>query len=384
MPHRLPQPLAITAALALFAITTVACDDDKKPKTPAITTEALAHYAAIVHASYTDSHTTAQAMHTALAALAATPTTDTLAAARQSWLAAREPYLQTEVYRFYEGPIDHPQTGPEGLLNAWPLDESYIDGIIADPARPLTADALAALNEQGGEQNIATGYHAIEYLLWGQDQSPDGPGARPPTDFDGATPEIERRRLYLTTTSTLLVGHLDALVAAWAPDADNYRRDFLAAAPDVALGRVLTGMILLAGFETGGERLQAALTSGDQEDEHSCFSDNTHRDMIQDVRGIRNVWLGEYTRVAGGTLQGPGIEAIVRAQDPALAGRITAAIETSLADALALDVPFDRSIVDGNTAGRAKVTKLITSLRALESQLEAAFVLFGLQVPSPE
>lgn len=383
MPHHLQKSIAL-ATLALVAITTISCDDDDKKKLPGITADALAHYAAIVHATYTDTHTTAQAMHTALAALAATPTTDTLAAARQSWLTAREPYLQTEVYRFYEGPIDHPETGPEGLLNAWPLDESYIDSIITDPARPLTADALAALNEQGGEQNIATGYHAIEYLLWGADHSPDGPGARPATDFDGATPELERRRRYLTTASTMLIGHLADLVTAWAPDADNYRRDFLAAPPEVALGRVLTGMILLAGFETGGERLQAALTSGDQEDEHSCFSDNTHRDMIQDVRGIRNVWLGEYTRVTGGTLQGPGIEAIVRAKDPALAGRITAAIEKCLADALALDVPFDRSIVADNTAGRAKVTALITSLRALEDQLEATFALFGLQVPSPE
>lgn len=375
----------IAPALVLF---TAGCDDTEESKTeiPAVTAEALANYADIVHASYEDSLAAAEEMETAIEAFNAAPGDATLAAARDAWLDAREPYLQTEVYRFYDGPIDNPTDGPEGLINAWPLDETYIDGIVADGAAEITAENLEALNEQGGEENIATGFHAIEYLLWGADTSADGPGDRPATDFmDGEAAEAEARRLYLTTATDMLTGHLNGLVAAWAPDdAQNYRAAFLAAPPEEGLRRVMTGMIVLAGFETGGERLQAALDSGDQEDEHSCFSDNTHRDMIQDVRGIQNVWRGSYSRTGGGGVSGPGIQAVVEAADPALASRISQKIDESLALAEALPVPFDRAIATDNADGRAAVEALILSLRDLEALLQDAFVLFELTVPSVE
>ena len=56
----------------------------------------------------------------------------------------------------------------------------------------ITAEALTAANEEGGETNISTGWHAIEFLLWGQDLSATGPGARPATDYTTA-PNAERR-----------------------------------------------------------------------------------------------------------------------------------------------------------------------------------------------
>ncbi|MCA9583112.1 MAG: hypothetical protein KC416_15040, partial [Myxococcales bacterium] len=248
----------------------------------ATTKAAVETYARIVHASYSDSLAAATDLDTEITAFVTTPSEQGLEDARDAWLASREPYLQTEVYRFYEGPIDNEEDGPEGLMNAWPLDEAYIDyvegdddsGIVNDPSITIDADALVALNEQAGETSIATGYHAIEFLLWGQDMDPDGPGDRPYTDYvdgEGGTAEnADRRAEYLTTVSSLLLLHLDELVAAWAPDATpaNYRSEFESVAPKEALRRILTGMIVLSGFETGGERLQTALDSGLQEDEH--------------------------------------------------------------------------------------------------------------------
>ena len=75
-----------------------------------------------------------------------------LVPARKAWLAAREPYGQTEAFRFYGGPIDDAK-GPEGRINAWPLDEAYIDsvkgkagsGIINNRKIPLTKAKLASL-----------------------------------------------------------------------------------------------------------------------------------------------------------------------------------------------------------------------------------------------
>ena len=90
-------------------------------------------------------------------AFLADPNETTLAAAKEAWLAAQEPYGQTEAYRFYGGPIDDAD-GPEPLLNAWPLDEAYVDyvegapeaGIINSPDSypTIDQDLLISLNER--------------------------------------------------------------------------------------------------------------------------------------------------------------------------------------------------------------------------------------------
>ena len=96
---------------------------------PGNTGDAVANYADIVEATYADTLADAQALDGTLEALVADPSDTTLAAARTAWLDSREPYLQTEVFRFYDGPIDNAEDGPEGLINAWPLDEaSELDG----------------------------------------------------------------------------------------------------------------------------------------------------------------------------------------------------------------------------------------------------------------
>ena len=287
------------------------CSDcSNKAASNRVYVDAVSHYAVIAEEAYRDTVSAAEALQVAVNALVAKPSDDTLQAAKTAWLAAREPYLQTEVYRFYEGPIDHEKDGVEGLLNAWPMDENFVDytrgpdgqtivsGLINDPDFPLTEEAIEAKNEQGGEKNVATGYHAIEFLLWGQDTSDDGPGNRPFTDFvtdgSGTQRNQERRGQYLKVTTGLLVKHLRQVHAQWKVDGD-YRKAFTSGPPEAAILKMLTGMIVLAGFETGGERLQAALDSQDREDEHSCFSDNTHRDMIQDIQGIQNVFLGSFS-----------------------------------------------------------------------------------------
>jgi putative iron-regulated protein len=329
------------------------------------------HHAALVHAGYEDSLQGAMALQQAIAAFAAAPSAATLDAARKAWLAAREPYGQTEVFRFYGGPIDN-DDGPEGRINAWPMDESFVDGVKERPQAGLinnrklaiTKKSLAAQNERGGEENVATGWHAIEFLLWGQDFNDDGPGNRTYEDFvDGKAPNADRRRQYLTVVADLLVDDLRSLVRAWAPGVKNNYRARFERGGNESLRKVFVGMGSLSRGELAGERLEVALASQDQEDEHSCFSDNTHRDAVTNALGIRNVWLGEYRRADGSVLKGPGVRDLVAARDAALAERTTQQIAASVAAAEAIQAPFDREIVGGNDApGRLRVQKTIDSL----------------------
>jgi putative iron-regulated protein len=346
----------------------------------------VGHYATLVHANYADSLSSAQALQQAIKAFVAQPSKAGLDAARQAWLAAREFYGQTEAFRFYGGPIDDDK-GPEGRLNAWPMDESYVDGLagksgglIGKPNFKITKASLSGQNERGGEENIATGWHAIEFLLWGQDLSATGPGERSFEDFvDGKAPNADRRRQYLTVVTELLIDDLNFLVKAWAPGVkNNYRAKFVGGGRE-SVRKMLVGLGSLSRGELAGERLEVALASQDQEDEHSCFSDNTHRDAVTNAKGIENVWLGRYLRSDGTTVQGPSLRDLVGAKDAALAERLSVQMANSVAAAEKIQAPFDQEILgDKNAPGRARIQATINSLTAQSKLLVDAATAIGI------
>jgi putative iron-regulated protein len=341
------------------------------PPTSATVQEVVAHYASIVHANYEDAHRQALALQAALQVFVAKPSASTLEAAKNAWKRARIPYGQSEAYRFYAGPIDVAD-GPESRLNGWPLDESYIDyvegnaqaGIIQRTDVPITKEGLRALHEEGGETNISTGYHAIEFLLWGQDLSADGPGARPYTDYvpppKAMAPQPQRRGQYLLTVAALLVEDLQSLVQAWAPDRpDNYRAAFVQGNSQEALRKIITGMGTLCRGELAGERMAVALVTRDQEDEHSCFSDHTHVDIIQNALGIQNVYLGRYVRSNGVVLEGPGIRELLSAD---LQTKLSRQLATTMVKVYSIEPPFDREL--GTPDGHKRVQEAVEALRA--------------------
>ncbi|MFO1340746.1 MAG: imelysin family protein [Burkholderiaceae bacterium] len=343
------------------------------------------HYADGVLAGYEDVLAAAQDLQKAVQAFVAQPNAQTLAAARKAWLDAREWYGPTEAFRFYGGPIDD-EAGPEPRINSWPLDESYIDyvkgkpgsGIVNNKKQPISKVALARLNTKGGEENIAVGWHAIEFLLWGQDFNDNGPGDRSFEDYvDGKAPNADRRRAYLLATTELLVDDLRYLVGAWVPGASNYRARFETEGLE-AVRKIVVGMGSLTRGELAGERLEVAMNTQDQEDEHSCFSDNTHRDIVTDAVGIQNVWLGRYARRDGTVLRGPALQALVAAADAGVADRTTRDIAASVAAANAVQPPFDREIVGGRDApGRKRVQAVIDALIQQSKDLPQAAAAIG-------
>lgn len=372
------------ARIALLAIvglaTLAACGGGASDE---LRSEVVENYADLVHESYVLSLASATTLDSAIDAFLASPSQETLVAARNVWLDARNDYGPTEAFRFYGGPIDDEETGVEGLVNAWPLDEAYIDyvegdpeaGIINNPEEfpTIDADLLVSLNEQGGEANISTGWHAIEFLLWGQDLSAEGPGDRPVEDYT-TNPNADRRAAYLATASDLLLTHLQQMVDAWAPDTDNYRAEFVALPSGEALGMIITGMGELSRGELAGERMTVAYEARSQEDEHSCFSDNTTNDITGNALGVQRVYLGKV-----GSVDGPGIYDLVAAEDQELADQLRDEIAESNSLAAAIPAPFDQHLVEGvsdESPGRVAIQDTVLALEAqTDTIVEAATTL---------
>lgn len=313
-----------------------------------LASQVVDNYAEGVFASYSASVESAKSLSTALKAFTASPSDATLAAAKDAWVAGRTDYLPTEAFRFYDGPIDEPEDGPEGRINAWPMDEAYVDyvtgpdgvewvGIINDTATypEITTDVLVEANERDGEENISTGWHAIEFLLWGQDMSEDGPGNRPVTDYTTAQ-NADRRATYLNLLGDLLVSDLESVATQWAPDADNYRASFVSDT-NTAVSHMFRGVGALTVGELSGERIAVAVETQDQEDEHSCFSDTTDNDIVGDITGIKAVLEGQFP----GGVSGPGLAELIKDVDSDTATKLLASVGSNLDLAENLPAAFD-------------------------------------------
>lgn len=368
--------------------------------------EVLASYADIALAGYEDALATAKLLDAAVDALIADPSEATLQAAKDAWKAARIPYQQTEAFRFGNPIVDE----WEGRVNAWPLDEGLIDyvdasygsesdsnalyvaNVIANPKLMIDGVELDAtditpallqdgLQEAAGvESNVATGYHAIEFLLWGQDLNGTGPGAgaRDFTDYSTAD-HAERRAAYLKAASALLVSDLEEMVGNWT--ADGAAR---AALPELGISAILTGMGSLSFGEVAGERMKLGLLLHDPEEEHDCFSDNTHVSHLNDAIGVQNVYLGKYVRVDGSVVEGPSLSQVIAAKDAALDGEIKALLDDTIAKMNVMaeraegGEAYDQQIAEGNAEGNAVVQAAIDGLIAQTRGIERAVALLEL------
>ncbi len=371
-------------------------------------------YANIAEAKLADSLATAQILKTAVDALVADPSAEALQAARAAWLAARVPYQQSEVYRFGNAIVDD----WEGKVNAWPLDEGLIDyvdagyggpsdenefavlNVVANPSFTLSGQPVDAgqitpallaetLHEADGiEANVATGYHAIEFLLWGQDLNGHAPGAgdRPWSDFasgDACTNDnCDRRADYLTAATDLLVSDLEWMTAQWG-DAGEARTTRLA---DEAAGisAMLTGMGSLSYGEQAGERMRLGLMLNDPEEEHDCFSDNTHNSHFYDGLGVQNVYLGEYIRVDGSLVSGPSLADLVAAKDADLDTEMRTKLSTTMMalgrikTAAESGFSYDQMLERGNAAGEALIMGGVDGLIDQTRSIEGAVAALGL------
>ena len=377
-------------------------------------TAILQTYADIAAAEYADSLGAARDLKAAVDALIAEPSEATLAGAREAWLAARVPYQQTEVFRFGNAIVDD----WEGKVNAWPLDEGLIDYVDASYGGPTDANELAALNiianpsitiagvavdasaitpdliadtlneADGIETNVARGYHAIEFLLWGQDLNGTGAGAgdRPFTDYvqgEGCTGgHCDRRAAYLEAATALLVGDLEFMAAEWAEG--GAAREAVTADEGAGLVAILTGMGSLSYGEQAGERMRLGLMLNDPEEEHDCFSDNTHNSHYYDGLGVQNVYLGRYARPDGSVVEGPSLSTLVAGTDPGLDAEMRAKLDTTMAALGAIRTAaeggfsYDMMLEQGNAEGEALIMAGVNGLIDQTRSIERIVTALGL------
>ena len=370
--------------------------------------EVLVNYSNIAEAKYKDALTLAKQMHNRIEEFMKDTNESNFKKVKDSWLLARTIYQQTEVFRFGNPIVDD----WEGKVNAWPLDEGLIDyvdntnyypsendfsnfNVIANrklkvegeliDASVINANLLSSkLHEIGGnEANVAIGYHAIEFLLWGQDLNgtQKGSGNRAYTDFnlkDCTNNNCDRRREYLLAASQLLIKDLEYIQSVWSSEGQA-RLDLLNDKEN-GIKRILIGMGSLSYGELAGERMKLGLMLHDPEEEHDCFSDNTHNSHYYNVVGIKNVFLGEYKTIDEKIISGPSISSLLSDADNALNKKTKKSINKTLKSMKKIvksanrGNTYDMLIAEGNEKGNKLIQNAIDSLIKQSKNIELAAV----------
>jgi putative iron-regulated protein len=366
-------PVIILIVVAFLRLSLFAGNGDAVSKTSVdeLKRAVIANYANVAFASYQDALQSAKTLQKAVNTLLAKASEETIAEARRTWLSAHQIYSLTETFRFYDGPIDQVET----LVNSWPIDASYIDSVVGAPDSgiinkaadfpAISRELVISHNAKDGELNITAGFHAIEFLLWGQPPNGRGAGNRSWHDYADGGKNVERRREYLKLVTDLLVENLQTVVAAWEDGkADNYRAKFLAKEPDAALSDILKGMGALSGPELSGERLTTAYETKERSEQQSCFSNSTCEDLIGNAIGIQNVFYGDYTSTSGAKIEGPGVFELLKKVDPALADKLSTQVSEAVNAVKNIPPPFDRAILGNNQSpSRIAMKKAIQALK---------------------
>jgi putative iron-regulated protein len=379
------------------------------------TQDIMKTYGDIAEAGYSDALAGAKNLDKAIDAFLAAPSTETLATARDAWKASRVPYMQTEGYRFGNKIVDD----WEGEVNSWPLDEGLIDyvdkasygdtkeenplytaNIIANKkirlgpkildANTIDKDVIKKLNSAlDVEANVGTGYHAIEFLLWGQNLhgTAAGSGERRASDYDLRNctgGNCDRRRNYLKAASALLVDDLTEMVDDWKPGG-NAREALAKEDESMQLSTVLTGIGSLSYGELAGERMKLGVLLHDPEEAHDCFSNNTHNSHYYDQVGMMEIWNGKFS--GSKPFSGPSIAELARDKAPDAAKRVDDAMANTLEKLKAIKtsadsgaMAYNQMLAAGNDVGNKMILDGVDALVAQARAVEAVVAALNLKV----
>jgi putative iron-regulated protein len=184
----------------------------------------------------------------------------------------------------------------------------------------------------------------------------------------------------------MLADDLGEMVEAWG--AKGKARASITKAKDAdGIGRILTGLGSLSYGELAGERMKLGLMLHDPEEEHDCFSDNTHNSHYYDQKGMVNVYSGSYKRTDGSVVSGPSLSQLVAATSADADAKVKTAMAATTAAMQAIKdtadsgkMAYDQMIGADNAEGNKLVATAVDRLVDQKKALEVAVAALGVSV----
>lgn len=241
--------------------------------------EVLSGLADIENSITTNWSASTGALNSSVGVFVAAPSGAGLIDIQAKWRAARDPWESNESFGF--GPVGN--DGIDGNTDDWPVDINSLKTILASNQ---TLDATFVTNMVTNTK----GFHAIEYLIFGQD------GSKTVNDFTSR----EKQLLSLLTADLKI--QADQLKSRWSSSsATSFYTDFKNAGRDgstyptasAALGEVLGSMVDIM-TELPDSKIETPLTSQNISYLESAFSDYSYHDYRNNISGVYAAYVGKY------------------------------------------------------------------------------------------
>jgi putative iron-regulated protein len=303
----------------------------------------------VILSTYAELDAKTQSLVTALTNLEKTPTAANLEMARQSWRDARVPWEQSEGFLF--GPVD--QQGIDPAIDSWPVNQPDLDAVLASP-NTLTKAYIDGLD------GTLKGFHTIEYLVFGVN------GNKQFNSFNA------RQFEYLRACAQSLAGATQQLYYAWKPDQKNFITNVINAgvtgntvypSQKAALEEVINGLVTIAD-EVANGKINDPLSQQNINLEESRFSSNSKNDFANNIRSIKNAYVGIYKNTLG-----VGISNIIVSKNATLDTKVKQQLEDAIKAIEAIEGTFTTAIFNAKPSVLNAQIKVRTLQQTLESEV---------------
>ncbi len=340
---------SIKIAILALSIFTISCSKDEA-QVEINYNEQLSNISNnVIVKTYEDLKDKSALLKQATLLLETTPNATNLTSAKNAWIAARSPWEQSEGFLF--GPVD--QQGIDPSIDSWPVNVIDLNNVLASP-NALTETYLA--NQEG----TLKGFHTIEFLLWGAN------GNKQVGDFTAR--EFE----YLKSCSANLATDTNRLYNLWALSGEKFILNLINAGngSQVYISQKsafveLTNKIIGIADEVANGKINDPFSQNDVTLEESSFSANSKTDFTDNIKSIKNIYLGTYASNGNGK----GISSIVTTKNTTLDSKIKTQIDEAILAIQSISGTFTSAVSSQSTSVTTAQNKIRTLQTTLESEL---------------
>ncbi len=268
-----------------------------KPSTPtALTT----YYLSLASQQFKTTCSNAEQLQASVQLFLTAPSKKTLKETRQHWLSSHNSYIASKLFRtlnIKHPELDHSQIDPVKHSLTIRIDQSpmlpgYLDAVKGYPQSgyvfsPLPIDAETLNNEHQFSDTlyVTLGFHAIEFLLWGEGNEQ----ARTSSDYATLTnikenPELPqaRRSQLLSLTTQLLSDDLQTQCKEWT-NTEGYYPSKLSEKPEEEQNEYIVTSIeqLLSDIQINRAQIKSAT------EHHSAFAQSDEQDLQAQIKILK-------------------------------------------------------------------------------------------------